>query len=155
MNSNIQKIMFCTFLFSFAISSCSPSLPPTATMVPPTETAVPTNTSEPTQIPTEKPTLNPALSEWNGIPIFPGAITGSEELGDYQYTSKSPVNILRAFYEQEMPKMGWELRTDMVPPNSPDFCFSKDNTFAFFLIQTEGSNSMVFIHLVQSTSEYQ
>jgi hypothetical protein len=150
----IQRIIaIFILLFSFTISSCSPSLLPTATEIPPTETAIPTNTPQPTQKPTETPTLIPALSNWNGIPIIPDAIAGKEEMGDYQFTSKSSAKIIRTYYEQEMIKLGWVLRTDMVPPNNPDFCFSKDNTFAFFLIQTEGNNSVVYIHPVQNTSE--
>jgi hypothetical protein len=153
MNATQRIIVISILLFSFAISSCSASLPPTATVIPPTETAIPTITPQPTLKPTEPPTLIPALTDWNGIPIFPGAITGTEEMGDYKYTSKSPANIIRAYYMEEMVKIGWELRLDMVPANNPDFCFSKGNTFAYFLIQTEGNNSVVYIHLVQRTEE--
>jgi hypothetical protein len=152
MSINHRAIAIGILLISFGISGCRPSIPvaPIATLVPPTQTVIPTKTPQPTLMPTETPALIPALTSWNGIPIFPDAITGKEEMGDYQFTSKSPARIIRAYYEQEMVKLGWKIRTDMVPPNNPDFCFSKDNTFAFFLIQAEGNNSLVYIHLVQN-----
>ena len=71
-------------------------------------------------------------------------------MGDYQCTSKSPARIIRAYYEQEMVKLGWEIRTGMVPQNNTDFCFSKDNSFILFLIQSEGDNSIVYIHPMQN-----
>jgi len=43
----------------------------------------------------DAPALTPALSDWNGIPIMPDALTGQEDMGDYQFTSKIPVAGLR------------------------------------------------------------
>lgn len=152
MRNNQRTVTIGFFLIGFFVSSCKPSEQAisTATNVPPTETAVSTNTPQPALKSTETPALSHALTSWNEIPIFPDAITGKEDMGDYQFTSKSPARIIRAFYEQEMVKLGWKIRTDMVPPNNPDFCFSKDNSFIFFLIQSEGDNSIVYIHPVQN-----
>jgi hypothetical protein len=151
MKTKQSTISIGILLISFLFSSCQPSVTAaaTATIVPPTETIVSIKTPQPTPEPTETITPSPVLSSWNEIPIFPDAITGKEEMGDYQFTSKSPARIIRAYYEQEMIKMGWKIRTDMVSPGGPDFCFSKGNTYAFFLIQPEANHFIVYIHSVQ------
>ena len=94
------------------------------------------------------PTLIPAYTIWNGIPIIPGIISGKEELGDYQFTTKASATEIIAFYESEMPKMGWELSPDMMA-SSEEPVFSKGGTFAFFKITAEGDHNIVYIHPFQ------
>jgi hypothetical protein len=91
------------------------------------------------------PHLNSEYTLWNGIPILPGMITGKEELGDYQFTTKTSADDVNAFYESEMPKLGWELRPDMMV-SSEELVFIKENTYVFFKIAPEGDLNLVYIH---------
>lgn len=133
-------------LISFSISSCSPA----ATEIPPTKHIESTNTPQPTAAPTETPELPPALTSWNEIPIFPDAISGKEDFGDYQFTTNSPARIIVAYYEQEMVKLGWENRPDMSASPSSDLVFNKGDVFTFFMIKPEGNTNIVYIHPVQN-----
>ena len=104
--------------------ACSgfPALVPTETPVPtptltPTETPQPTATLTPTEVsptPEEEffmtlPESEP-LSDWQGIPIMPGAIKGDEsETGEaYYFTIKTTRDEIQAYYEQEMPGVGYQ-----------------------------------------------
>jgi hypothetical protein len=91
------------------------------------------------------PTLNPTYTLWNGIPIIPSIISGKEESGDYQITTKSSTTEVVAFYESEMPKLGWELSEDMMA-SEEEPVFVKEGTFAFFKVSPEGDHNIVWIH---------
>ena len=76
---------------------------------------------------------------------MPGIISGKEEMGDYQFTTKASAANIISFYESEMPKLGWDLSPDMMAsPEEP--VFSKEGTFAFFMISPEGDHNNVYIH---------
>jgi hypothetical protein len=96
------------------------------------------------------PTLVPALTIWNGIPIMQEAITGQEDTGDYKYTVKASAEEITNYYKKEMAKLGWKLRTDMmtkVPGTA--LSFSKGSKYVFFMIEPQGENNAVDIHPVQ------
>jgi hypothetical protein len=86
----------------------TPSLAPTATVTQtPTSTALP-----PTQTPDVISGLLPAgepESEWNGIPIMPGAIAGDGDAGAYRFTIQASRVEIQAYYESELRKLGWTL----------------------------------------------
>ena len=90
----------------------------------PTATEVPTETSSPSPTATKKPAATPTateeelllslpkgepLTEWNGIPIMPNAIYGEESDDAYEFTIDAPVAQIKAFYENELGKLGWVL----------------------------------------------
>lgn len=86
----------------------TPSPAPTATV-----TQTPTSTALP---PTETPDVISALvpagepeSEWNGIPIMPGAIAGDGDAGAYRFTIKASRDEIQAYYESGLRKLGWSL----------------------------------------------
>ena len=91
------------------------------------------------------PTLNPTYTLWNGIPLLPGMISGKEDTGDYQITTKASTAEIVAFYESEMPKLGWELAPDMMA-SAEEPVFLKEGTYAFFKVFTEGDHNLVYIH---------
>jgi hypothetical protein len=96
------------------------------------------------------PTLVPALTIWNGIPIMQEAITGQEDMGDYKYTVKASAEEITNYYKKEMAKLGWKLRTDMmtkVPGTA--LSFSKGSKYVFFAIEPQGEYNIVDIHPVQ------
>ena len=152
MNKKQRVIAFGLLIPGFLFSSCKPSVQVVATItsVPETVAPIPTNTPQPTAAPTETPAPLPVLTSWNEIPILPDAISGGEDFGDYQFITASPARIITAYYKQEMPKLGWEIREDMMASTSSDLVFNKENTFVFFLIKTEDDSNIVSIHVVQN-----
>jgi hypothetical protein len=74
-------------------------LAPTNTSVPPTHT--------PDAIPSLIPEGQPA-SEWNGIPIMPGAIAGEGDEESYVFTIKATPQQVQAYYQLELGKLGWQ-----------------------------------------------
>ena len=102
-----------------------------------------------TTIPAETPGSVTSLTYWNGIPIIPGAENGQEYLGDYKFTTNASATAIKEYYQQEMAKLGWELRPELMVKIPTDLAFNKGSTFAFILIQSEDDNNVVFIHLFQ------
>jgi hypothetical protein len=103
-----------------------------------------------TPLPPGSPTLVPVLTNWNGIPIMAEAITGQEDMGDYQFTIKASSEEITNYYKKEMAKLGWKLRTDMmtkVPGTA--LSFSKGSKYVFFMIESQGENYIVYLHPVQ------
>lgn len=111
---------------SLFVASCStfapaPTATPTstATLIP-TDTPVPTATS--TSTPTPKPTLTATLdvvksllpsgtpvSEWNGVPIMPGAIAGEVGAEGYTFSIQADTETIQEFYERELARRGFAL----------------------------------------------
>lgn len=60
---------------------------------------------------------DPPLSEWNGIPVMPGAIAGDESEGLYGYTIKVDVKAVQDFYAEKLPALGWS-ETFTMPDSS-------------------------------------
>jgi len=90
----------------------TPTPEPTATLTP---TATATRTPRPTPTPTKTleewliPPQGTPVAEWHGIPIMPQAIAGEEREGLYVYTTKVKPAEVQRYYEQAMPRLGWEL----------------------------------------------
>lgn len=96
---------------------------PTATVTP---TATATQTPEPSSTPTPKPTSTrlpptetadvalPApqgtpATDWNGIPIMPGALAGEGNSSSYSFIIKASNEQVSQYYTAEMAKLGWQL----------------------------------------------
>jgi len=47
------------------------------------------------------------VPEWKDIPLAPGAIAGSENSGNYLYTTTTAPSEVASFYSRELPKLGW------------------------------------------------
>jgi hypothetical protein len=95
--------------------TATPSATPTLTPQPsPTTTPSPTFTrtpEPPSATPTELLLPTPAdspVASWNQIPIMPGAIAGEESQGTYTFTVKATVEEVQAYYDKELPKIGWQ-----------------------------------------------
>jgi hypothetical protein len=111
-------------VLSFFVASCSTFVPaptptPTQTATPvPTETPVPTATSTSTPKPTLTATLDvisallpsgTPVSEWNGVPIMPGAIAGEVGAEGYTFSIQADTKTIQEFYEWELAKQGFAL----------------------------------------------
>ncbi len=53
-------------------------------------------------LPTDKP-----LSEWQGIPIMPGAIAGKDDGASYTFTTEASASDVESFYINALEKLGW------------------------------------------------
>lgn len=49
------------------------------------------------------------LSEWNGIPIMPGAIEGEGDANSYRFSTTASWVEIQAFYASQLSQLGWEL----------------------------------------------
>ena len=117
----VKKLIAAAFLLAFSLIACSGLAQPTPTPVPtltftpsPTLTATlaPTNTPLP---PTETQDAVSALapegepaSEWQGIPIMPGAIAGDGDEESYVFTIRATAQDVQEYYERELGKLGWQ-----------------------------------------------
>ena len=80
---------------------------------------------------------------------MPAAISGQEEMGDYQFTTTASSSEIKAYYERKMVDLGWELHPEMMASIPTDLAFKKGGLFVFFKIFPEGANNIVLIHIVQ------
>lgn len=132
------------------LSACTLApVPPTATPVPATATPLPpTETPEPTA-PVEMPNIMPVVDSWEGVPVMPGALSGMFDLGDYFYVIDASEEEIAAFYEAEMPALGWQPREEMTAkaPGTA-FTYYRDGRFVFFLIEPDGDHLKVFMLFV-------
>ncbi|HUF00716.1 MAG TPA: hypothetical protein VMN99_15785 [Anaerolineales bacterium] len=94
----VQPIATATPTFTLT-STRIPAITPTNTPLPPTET--------PAAVSTLVPEGQPA-SEWNGIPIMPGAIAGEGDEEGYVFTVKATPQQIQEYYELELGKLGWQ-----------------------------------------------
>ena len=110
----MKKVIIASLLFSaLALPACSslaqplPTAGPTSTfsaIFAPTATLSLTNTPLP---PTKTPEGQPT-SEWNGIPIMAGAVTGEGEQEGYVFTIKASPQQIQEYYQLELDKLGWQ-----------------------------------------------
>lgn len=71
------------------------------------------------------------VTEWEGIPVMPAAITGEGDSEGYSFTVKALPDEVQNFYEKEMAKLGWNLLGS-----------GQGTTSAILLIFIKGSNTL-------------
>lgn len=143
----------------------TPKNPPTT--IPPTYTSTPsfTATPEPTYTPTEEPPTptevgfilplpeGDPVSNWNGVPIMPGAIKGEESESDaYIFTIQSGIDDIQAFYIKELPKSGWDLlAVGEGDTNNVIMIFmGEKGTFTVSILIVDESDSLLYVMLLES-----
>jgi hypothetical protein len=57
----------------------------------------------------ELPSEGQPASEWNGVPIMPGAITGEGDEEGYVFTIRATPQQVQEYYQLELEKLGWQL----------------------------------------------
>jgi hypothetical protein len=109
------KILQSTILLSLVVfmSACSnnsqQSSAPVLTDTPPAvATVINSATESAAAVEIASATSAPAAPDWFGIPIMPGALTGDGDEEGYVFLVEATVEHVRAFYEAELPKLGWE-----------------------------------------------
>jgi len=121
------RLLIASATLLITILACSSLVPvPTATTVPTmtliptwtlTATLEPTSTATTTSIPPTESDFPQALplpseeaaSEWNGIPIMPGALAGEGDNLGYTFTIDAPLEDIQRFYEKELAELGWNM----------------------------------------------
>lgn len=116
-------------VMAIMLASCNTFAPKPTETPTPTHTSLPTSTHtpEPTSTSTEMPTPVPPtetpsspslpmptgkpLSNWENIPIMPGALAGDEKTNNgatgYSFTIKASTDEIQNFYETELGKLDW------------------------------------------------
>lgn len=84
-----------------ASPSPEPSSTPRPTKGPPTVTYTPFDIEQ------IVPVSTPARS-WEGLPIMPGALTGSGDEAGYAFTVRATGEDVRDFYLEHLPDFGWQ-----------------------------------------------
>ena len=101
-------------LLIFLLAACNfPSQSPTAVpTLPVSPTLAPAVTSGPsTPTPDVVSSLIPEgqpASEWNGIPIMPGAVAGEGDEESYVFTIKATPQKVQEYYQLELGRLGWQ-----------------------------------------------
>lgn len=81
-------------------------------------------------VPTAEPLGEPA-SEWQGIPIMPGAVSGGEVTDGYEFTTQATVDEITQFYEAALAELGYSLTT------------SGEESGVTFLLYEKGSSQAI------------
>lgn len=134
-----------------------PTATPTDTPVPPTPTRTPTPTKTPTRT-SPPPTKTPSnsdlplpsgtpLSEWQEIPIMPGAIAGDWVTGSgYKFTIDASFDQIQNYYVKELGKRGWGLfATGEGNPKSKMLMFMKKTTMVVISIIKQSDGTMLVL----------
>jgi len=125
------------------VTSTSTPLP-TATN---TETSAPTNPAIP---PTENSDVLSALlpdgqpdTEWNGIPVMPGAILGDGDIDAYRFTIKATRDEIQSYYERELANLGWE-----------PMASGEGNAGVFLMFFTDPQDATLTVTIVPNGDEF-
>jgi hypothetical protein len=123
----------------------TPTAIPTLTAtVPPTETSGPPTATE-NVVATLAPEGEPA-SEWNGIPIMPGVITGEGDEEGYVFTITATSQQIQEYYELELGKLGWQSLAEGDGSSSSILIFTNEasETLSVSII-TKGDDALVLL----------
>lgn len=139
----------CLLLLALILTACSSFAQPAPTPAPAgTFTAVPTRTATRAPIRTPSPpTETPATaSEWNGIPIMPGAVAGDGDEESYVFTIQATPQEVQEYYELELGRLGWQLSAQEDDGASLLLTFMNDATATLTVsIIAKGDEALVLL----------
>jgi hypothetical protein len=141
------KKLIATSLLALTLVACSSVVQST-----------PVVTAIPTMMVTVTPTLSPLpptetrevqpVSEWNGIPIMPGAIAGEGDEEGYVFTIKATPQQVQEFYQIELGKMSWQPISQDASSSSLMLVFM-DSTSATLTVNILSKGDEVLVLLVK------
>ncbi|MBP1692584.1 MAG: hypothetical protein H6Q37_467 [Chloroflexi bacterium] len=83
---------------------------------------------------------------WNGIPILPDAFSAAPGVGKFMYTTHSTIDVIQNYYEQTMPKLGWQkMETAVGQDGGVQLMYYKDGRTASILLTQEGETVIVML----------
>lgn len=90
------------------------------------------------------------LTEWEGIPIMPGAISGeiTSDGGGYAFTTEADVEEIIDFYETELSNLGFEFKLTADEFGAGQFDFSKGEMTGVVGFAPSGGRHAVFIFIM-------
>jgi hypothetical protein len=132
MNAKQRTAAALALLMSLAILSCrflsqvvEPTAPPlTDLLAPPATASMDTPAG-----------AQGTASEWQGIPIMPGATNGQEVSGAYGFHTTASVEDITAYYKEALPKLGWVL-----VPDPANLMYRKGDSFLAVNITSFGAD---------------
>jgi hypothetical protein len=93
------------------------------------------------------------LTDWNSIPVMPGAIAGTNDGIGYIYTVESSSFDVYRYYLEQMPEFGWDLhRVTEIGGDYPKMVSANDanleefHPYLFYKQGIEAGNVSIFIH---------
>lgn len=104
---------------------------------------IPAKDAEPVELPSGEP-----LSEWEGIPIMPGAVGGSASPDAYEFTIAAALEEITLYYETELAALGYQVETSGDPAYTL-LTFSSDDASGLVAITSLGALSGVVIFMTQ------
>lgn len=142
-----MKKQILASLIALTLVACSNAIRPT-----PVATAIPTRMVSVTPTlsplpPTGTPVVQPA-SEWNGVPIMPGAIAGEGDDEGYVFTIKGTPQQVQEFYQLELGKLGWQSVSQESSGSSLMLIFM-DNASATLTVNILSKEDEVLVLLVK------
>jgi hypothetical protein len=81
-------------------------------------------------------------SDWQGIPIMPGALAGEGDEDGYVFTIRSAIEQVRAFYEAELPKLGWK---SIPTEDASTMMFIRDDEALAISLMAKGDEILVLL----------
>ena len=143
-----MKIVIAASLLLLTLSACSGTAQatPTLTVMPTKPPPVKTITGTPSPLPsTETPEPQPT-SEWNDIPIMPGAIAGEGDEEGYVFTIKATLQQVQEYYQVELEKLGWQLLSQEQSNSSITLLFTDNASVTLTVsIISKGDRALVLL----------
>lgn len=140
-----------TLLLLFLIlTACSPEIPSLETP-PPAENLSPSLTPTPFQvmlpnIQASRPTpAGTPLTEWNTIPIMPGALAAEETGNTYLFTTPASLAEIKAYYLEQLPNAGWRQLSEGEGPDHLTLVFEKDGAQLHFTLNFLADQNKSFV----------
>ena len=146
-----KPIVAVLSLLIFLLAACNfPSqrqtiIPTSTFMVAPLITATSALTQTPDVVTGLLPEGQPA-SEWNGIPIMPGAIAGEGDEESYVFTIKATPQQVADYYQAELATLGWQpFGTDNKDATLMLLFMDKDSATLTINIIAKGDDALVLL----------
>lgn len=129
---------------SIAVPTVASTAVPVLTPIASTKTP-----SSPTTTPDIMAQLAPEgqpASQWDGIPIMPGATTGEGDAEGYVFTVKATLQQIKEFYNLELGKLGWQpLSTDEEDASLTLMFMNNASATLTISVVTKGDEALVLL----------
>lgn len=140
----VKKILAASLIL-LSLSACSGTAQPAviaSAVLSQTVTVAPTSSPLP---PSQTPKPQPA-SEWQGLPIMPGAIAGEGDEEGYVFTVKATPQEVQEYYQRELGRLGWQLSAQENTGSSMMLSFmDSDSATLTISVLSNGEQALVLL----------
>lgn len=131
-----SMLVACSSTVQATPSTTATAIPTRTVTLPPTSSPIPS---------TETPKAQPT-SEWNGIPIMPGAIAGEGDDEVYVFTIHATLQQVQEYYRFELEQLGWQSISQEEDDSSATLIFTDDASGMLTVsILSKGEESLVLL----------